>query len=53
LWKALGPEHPNVATVLENYADLLRKTNRQSEAAKLEARAKGIKAKHAQQNPNK
>jgi hypothetical protein len=25
--KALGPEHPNVATVLENYAFLLRKMN--------------------------
>ena len=43
--KALGPEHPHVAACLENYAGLLRKTNRQSEAAKLEARAKAIRAK--------
>ena len=28
--KALGPEHPNVATSLENYAKLLRKTNREA-----------------------
>jgi len=42
---ALGPEHPNVATALENYADLLRKMNRVDEAAKLEARAKEIRAK--------
>ena len=26
--KALGPEHPSVATSLENYAILLRKTGR-------------------------
>ena len=42
---ALGPEHPNVATVLENYAVLLRKMNRGEEAAKLEARAREIRAK--------
>jgi hypothetical protein len=38
--------------VLENYADLLRKVNRENEAAKLEARAKEIreKAKPKQQN---
>ena len=51
IWeKALGPEHPNVATPLENYAFLLRKTNREAEAAKMEARAKAIRAKHAQLN---
>jgi tetratricopeptide (TPR) repeat protein len=42
---ALGPEHPNMATVLGNYADLLRKMNRMDEAARLEARAKEIRAK--------
>jgi tetratricopeptide (TPR) repeat protein len=42
---ALGPEHPNVATVMENYAVLLRKMNREDEAARLEARAKEIRAK--------
>ena len=53
LEKALGPEHPDVAQILENYADLLRKTNQKDEAAKLEARAKEIRAKHALQNLTK
>ncbi len=53
LEKALGPEHPDVATTLENYAVLLRKTNRDAEAAKMEARAKTIRAKHAAKNPKK
>jgi len=38
---------------LENYAALLRKTNSESEAATLEARAKAIRAKHAIENPTK
>ncbi len=49
--KSLGREHPDVATSLENYADLLGKTGRSDEAAKLEARAKAIRAKHARENP--
>ena len=49
--KALGPEHPDVAKSLEDYAGLLRATGRVSEAAKMEARAKAIRAKHAQKNP--
>ena len=49
--KALGPEHPDVAQSLENYAALLRKTGRATEAAKMEARAKAIRAKRAEQNP--
>ncbi len=51
--KVLGPEHPNVATVLENYAALLHKLNRHAEADKMEARAQAIRAKHAQENPQK
>lgn len=47
LEKAQGPEHPNVAEVLENYAGLLRKMNREAEAEKLEARAHAIRAQHA------
>lgn len=43
--KALGPEHPHVAQSLENYAGLLRKINRVTEAIKMEARAKRIRAK--------
>ena len=49
--KALGPEHPDVAQSLENSAALLRETGRGAEAAKLEARAKVIRAKHAEANP--
>ncbi len=45
LEKALGPEHPQVAAGLENYADLLRKTGRDAEAERMEARAKAIRAK--------
>ena len=49
--KALGPEHPHVAASLANYAALLRETGRATEAAKLEARAEAIRAKHARENP--
>ncbi len=45
IWeRALGPEHPDVALSLENYALLLRHTARADEAARLEARAKAIRA---------
>ena len=40
-----------MATSLENYADLLRKTGRDTEATEMEARAKAIRAKHAKENP--
>ncbi len=46
--KALGPEHPHVATSLENYSALLRQTARADEAERMEARAKAIRAMHAQ-----
>ena len=49
--KTLGPEHLDVAKALENYAALLRATQRGEQAAKLETRAKVIRAKHAQANP--
>ena len=53
LEKDLGPEHLNVAKVLENYVALLRKMNRDAEAEELEARAKAIRAKHGQEKqPN-
>ena len=52
IWeKALGPEHPDVATSLENYAALLRKSGRSAEAGKMESRAKAISAKRAEANP--
>ena len=51
--KALGPEHANVATVLENYARLLRAMKRGAAARELEARAQAIRAAHAKNNPPK
>ena len=42
-----GPEDPGVAISLVVYAALLRKTGRGDEAAKMEARAEAIRAKHA------
>ena len=54
IWeKALGPDHPNVAVSLENYASLLCNTNRDAEAAQIEARANTILATHGQGNPVK
>ena len=53
LTKAMGPDHPNVAMFLGNYAVLLRKMDREAEAAKMETRAQAIRAKHAQKNPPK
>jgi hypothetical protein len=43
--KPLGPEHPDTAQVFKNYATLMRKLNRESAAAKLEARATRIQEK--------
>ena len=48
--KALGPEHPDDATSLENYAGLLRATGRTAEADKMEARAKAIRETWAKEN---
>ncbi len=53
LTRAVGPEHPDVAMMLENYARMLRVLNRHDEAEKMEARAQAIRAKHAQENPPK
>ena len=44
--QALGPEHPDVATGLENYAALLRQTEREDKAEEMVARAKAIRMKH-------
>ena len=44
--KALGPEHPDVAKGLENYAALMRMTGRTEEAVEMDARAKAIRAKY-------
>ena len=40
--KALGPDHPHVATVLENLAKCCREMGKKDEAEVLEARAKKI-----------
>ncbi len=48
--KSLGPEHPDVAQSLENYAKLLSKTGRAKDAAQLVARAQTIKGKWEQEN---
>lgn len=42
--EVLGPENPDLVRTLESYAALMRATQRHAEAAKLEARAKKIKA---------
>ena len=42
--KALGPGHQDVAESLENYASLLRKLQRNDEAAAMESRARQIRA---------
>jgi tetratricopeptide (TPR) repeat protein len=43
--KALGPNHPEVATVRENLATCYRKAGKQKEAEELEARAKKIRSR--------
>ena len=45
LERTLGPDHPNLAATLDNYADLLRKMQREAEAESAAARAKAIWAK--------
>jgi hypothetical protein len=54
IWeRALGPGHPDVAKVLQNYARLLREMKRGAAARELEARAQAIWAAHAKNNPPK
>jgi hypothetical protein len=43
--KQLGPDHPDVAKNLDDYAGALRKLNRGVEAAAFEGRATAIRAK--------
>jgi tetratricopeptide (TPR) repeat protein len=45
--RSVGREHPIVATVLERYAALLRRTDRAGEAEKLEARVREIRGRQA------
>jgi tetratricopeptide (TPR) repeat protein len=44
--KSLGPNHPDLAHILGAYGLLLKKTNRKSEAAPMNSRAKEILAKY-------
>lgn len=54
IWETvLGPRHPHVAESLEKYASLLRESRRDTEAAKLEARAKAIRARLTRGNSAK
>jgi hypothetical protein len=53
LERILGPEHPNLAAALDNYADLLWKMQREAEAENAEARAKAIWAKHKREPAGK
>ena len=43
--KRLRADHPDLAVVLEKYADCLRKMKRENEATIMEARAQGIRTK--------
>lgn len=44
--KVLGQAHPDVAATLEDYAALLRKTDRAPESARIETRARTIRARY-------
>jgi len=48
----LGPQHPDLARALDNYAALLRKQGRDGEARPLETRAGDIRARHAWAQPS-
>jgi hypothetical protein len=39
LKKTVGPDHPSMATCLQNYATLLRKAGRENEATSIELEA--------------
>ena len=48
--QTVDPSNFSFATRFENCAALLRKTGHYAEAAKREARAKAIRARHAREN---
>jgi hypothetical protein len=48
----LGVEHPVVAVLLEKYAVLLHKTEREAEAVAMEARVQTIHARQSQKAPH-
>ena len=48
--QTLGTDHGGMAVLLENYAALLRHTQRDKRAVTMQARAKAIRARYAQQS---
>ncbi len=49
--RVLGSEHPNLADVLDSYAELKHATGHPQDAAIMASRAKVIRSKHLQENP--
>jgi hypothetical protein len=49
--KTVGSGHPDVATTLFNYSDLLRKVHRKAEARKLTNRARQIASQNDHERP--
>ena len=48
--RSLGPDHPTLAGLLENYAVVLRRNHQDAEALEIDERARDIRARHARQN---
>ena len=51
--QTLGPDHAGMTVLLENYATLLRHTQRATRALTMQARAKAIRARSAQQSSHR
>jgi len=51
--KNLGPDHPTLDGLLENYDVVLRRMRRDAEALEIHERARDICARHAKQNPRR
>ena len=49
--KAPGPDHPDTARTMINYAQLVRRTGRKRQAKSLEARGRTILSIKARENP--
>ena len=48
--KALGPDHPTLAVLMENYAVVLRRAHRDAEALEMDERARDIRTRHSYDN---
>jgi hypothetical protein len=48
--QTLGPDHADMAVLLDNYAALLRQTQRDTRAFTIQARAKAIRTRYAEQS---